>query len=77
MDGTPDPIVTEMRVPKVETRYRWIVGRLEAEGWLAVSGAKHAQFKHPDRRGVLIVVPRHREISPGVARAIAKLAGGI
>ena len=54
-----------------------IVSRLEAEGWFAVSGTKHAQFKHPDRPGVLVVVPRHREISSGVARAIAKLAGWI
>jgi predicted RNA binding protein YcfA (HicA-like mRNA interferase family) len=64
-------------VPKVETRYRLIVSRLEAEGWSAVAGTKHAQFEHPDRPNVLIVVPRHREVSPGVARSIAKLAGWI
>jgi predicted RNA binding protein YcfA (HicA-like mRNA interferase family) len=64
-------------VPKVETRLRTIVARLEREGWRQVPGTKHAQFEHAERPAVLIVLPRHRTLSPGVARSIAKLAGWI
>jgi predicted RNA binding protein YcfA (HicA-like mRNA interferase family) len=42
-----------------------------------VGGGRHDKFEHPARPGVLIVVPRHREVSPGVARSIAKTAGWI
>ncbi|MEJ1967297.1 MAG: type II toxin-antitoxin system HicA family toxin [Rhizomicrobium sp.] len=34
----------------------------------------HDLFKHPARPG-RIVLPRHRSISPGVVRAVAKQAG--
>jgi predicted RNA binding protein YcfA (HicA-like mRNA interferase family) len=64
-------------VPKVETRYRLIVRRLEEDGWRAATGAKHAQYEHPGKPGIVIVVPRHGEVSPGVARSIAKIAGWI
>jgi predicted RNA binding protein YcfA (HicA-like mRNA interferase family) len=64
-------------VPKVETRLRDIVARLEREGRREVSGTKHAQFEHVQRPEMLIVVPRHRTLSVGVARSIAKLAGWI
>jgi hypothetical protein len=40
-----------------------------------VGGSKHDKFEHPDRPSVLIVAPRHRQQSPGVARSIARLAG--
>ena len=59
----------------METNTRKIVARLQSEGWVKVSGGKHDKFTHPARPGVLIVVPRHREQSPGVARSIAKSAG--
>jgi hypothetical protein len=39
-----------------------------------VEGDKHGKYRHPNRPGVLIMVPRHHELSPGVAREIAKLA---
>ncbi|MGE3368045.1 MAG: type II toxin-antitoxin system HicA family toxin [Rhizobiaceae bacterium] len=53
------------------------MARLVREGWRNVGGGKHDRYEHEVRRGVMIVVPRHREQSPGVARSIAKLAGWI
>jgi predicted RNA binding protein YcfA (HicA-like mRNA interferase family) len=43
-------------------------------GWESRPGGRHEVFKHPQRKG-RIIVPRHRTLSPGVARAIAKAAG--
>ena len=64
-------------MPAVETTTRKIVARLKAEGWIDVGGAKHDKFEHPDRPDVLMIVPRHKEVSGGVARSIAKTAGWI
>lgn len=61
-----------MRAP--ETNTRRIVARLEREGWVKVGGKKHDVFKHPNKAG-RIVVARHREQTPGVARQIAREAG--
>lgn len=61
----------------IETNARKIVSRLIRDGWVQVDGAKHDKFVHPDRRGVLMIVPRHRELSKGTARSIAKAAGWI
>ena len=61
-------------MPSVETNTRRIVARLEREGWENIGGGKHDIFKHATKAG-RIVVPRHREQSPGVARSIAKIAG--
>jgi predicted RNA binding protein YcfA (HicA-like mRNA interferase family) len=72
--GAPDPVQETVQVPKIETRSRDIVARLKRDGWVEIGGTRHAQFTHAARPGVLIVVPRHREVSPGVARSIAKLA---
>jgi mRNA interferase HicA len=47
--------------------------RLVREGWQARHGGDHDVYKHPTRPG-RIILPRHRTLSPGVARAIAKLA---
>ena len=58
-----------------ETNRRKVVARLARDGWTVVHGGEHDKFSHPDRPGLLIVVPRHRQLSPGVARSIAKLAG--
>ncbi len=58
----------------VETSTRKIVARLGRDGWSCEHGREHDIFRHPDMPGVRIVVPRHRELSPGVARQIAKLA---
>jgi predicted RNA binding protein YcfA (HicA-like mRNA interferase family) len=60
-------------MPKIETNRTRIVKRLENEGWvLARNGAEHDIYR---RERTVISVPRHRELSPGVARSIAKTAG--
>jgi predicted RNA binding protein YcfA (HicA-like mRNA interferase family) len=59
----------------LETNTRKIVRRLKREGWINIGGGEHDNFEHPQRPAVLIQVPRHKEVSPGVARSIAKLAG--
>jgi len=64
-------------MPTIETNTRKIIARLAREGWINVGGGSHDKFKHPKRPGIVIVVPRHTTLSPGVARSIAKLAGWI
>ena len=63
-----------MPKPTLDTNRSAIVARLEREGWVVRHGADHDVFKHPARRA-RIVVSRHRFLSIGVARAIAKAAG--
>ncbi len=57
-----------------ETNCQKVVSRLKREGWIVEHGREHDKFKHPDRKG-RIIVPRHRVLSLGVARQIAKQAG--
>ncbi len=64
-------------MPTIETSTRKIVARLRAAAWIEVGGSKHDKFERPDRPDVLIIVPRHRQQSPGVARSIARLAGWV
>jgi predicted RNA binding protein YcfA (HicA-like mRNA interferase family) len=59
----------------VETNTRRIIAKLLREGWTKVGGGNHDKFSNAARPGVLIIVPRHREVSLGVARDIAKKAG--
>jgi predicted RNA binding protein YcfA (HicA-like mRNA interferase family) len=59
----------------VETNTRRIIARLSREGWTKIAGGSHDKFSNPARPEVLIIVPRHREVSLGVARDIAKKAG--
>ena len=61
----------------METNTRRIVARLLRENWFRVAGGSHDKFTNPARQGVLIIVPRHQTVSPGVARDIAKKAGWI
>jgi predicted RNA binding protein YcfA (HicA-like mRNA interferase family) len=61
-------------MPLIETGRPKAAARLEAEGWAVRHGGAHDVYKHRDRKG-RIVVPRHRVLSPGVARVIAKEAG--
>jgi mRNA interferase HicA len=57
-----------------ETSRTKVVSRLNREGWeLVRHGGGHDIYHHP-KKGV-VAVPRHRELSPGVARSIAKAAG--
>jgi len=62
---------------KVETNTRKIIERLKQEGWTNIGGAGHDRFIHKGRAEMMIPVPRHRELSPGTARSIAKAAGWI
>jgi predicted RNA binding protein YcfA (HicA-like mRNA interferase family) len=62
-------------IPSTETNRAKIIRRLEQDGWsLARHGSEHDVYRHPVKPGT-IVVPRHRALSPGVARSIAKAAG--
>ncbi|HTT82608.1 MAG TPA: type II toxin-antitoxin system HicA family toxin [Rhizomicrobium sp.] len=64
-------------MPAPETNTARVLGRLVREGWeLARHGGSHDLYRHPTKPGV-IVVPRHRTLSAGVARQIAKIAGWI
>jgi mRNA interferase HicA len=59
----------------IETNRAKIVRRLGMEGWqLLRNGSEHDVYDHASKTGV-VTVPRHRTLSPGVARQIAKVAG--
>jgi predicted RNA binding protein YcfA (HicA-like mRNA interferase family) len=60
--------------PTIETNRSKVVARLDREGWVARHGGDHDVFKHPSKPG-RIVVARHRTLSVGAARVIAKAAG--
>ena len=59
----------------METNRKKIVMRLEREGWMLRHGGKHDIYQHPKFPDRAIAVPRHRELSRGVARKIATDAG--
>jgi hypothetical protein len=61
----------------VETETKRVLDRLAREGWVGEVGTKHSKFAHPGHPGVRIMVPRHRVLTEGVARSIAKAAGWI
>jgi predicted RNA binding protein YcfA (HicA-like mRNA interferase family) len=63
-----------LAVTKAETNRAKVTARLKREGWVERHGGGHDVYKHPSKPG-RIVVPRHRVLSPGVARAIARQAG--
>jgi len=63
-----------LRMAGPETNTSKVVARLRRDGWQGHPGGRHDVYKHPDRKG-RIIVPRHRTLSPGVAREIAKVAG--
>jgi predicted RNA binding protein YcfA (HicA-like mRNA interferase family) len=67
----------ECGMPKVETNSRKIIARLQKEAWVDIGGGSHDRFVSDARPGVMITVPRHKELTPGVARSIAKAAGWI
>ena len=58
----------------VELSSRAVDARLRAEDWIPRHGADHDVYKHSEKRG-RVVVTRHRTLSIGVAREIAKIAG--
>lgn len=61
-------------MPKPETNRAKIVDRLVGEGWENQGGGGHDKYTHRDFSRPAIV-PRHRTLSPGVARDIARAAG--
>lgn len=61
------------RAMPIETSRAKIVERLEAAGYVFHrAGAEHDIYTRPG--GPVAVVPRHRTLSPGVARKLQKLA---
>ena len=64
-------------MPEVETDVKRVVDRLPREGWTNEGGAKRTKFAHPAHPGIRIMVPRHKTLTSGVARSIAKAAGWI
>ena len=56
-----------------ETNTAKVIARLEREGWENVGGTKHTKFKKPGHPPIM--VPRHRTLTAGVAKSIAKTAG--
>jgi predicted RNA binding protein YcfA (HicA-like mRNA interferase family) len=58
----------------MDTNRTRIIARLERDGWINKGGGEHDKFRHPTKPGV-VIVPRHRELSIGVARSIYKAAG--
>ena len=59
----------------IETSRKAITRQLLGDGWTSEGGAKHEKFAHPAKPGLKIMVPRHKALSPGVARNIARAAG--
>ena len=66
-----------MSKPVMELNRGKVVARLSREGWVVRHGNAHDVLTHPDRPGRIITLPRHRTLSPGVARNTAKTAGWI
>ncbi|TJV40730.1 MAG: addiction module toxin, HicA family [Mesorhizobium sp.] len=60
-------------MPKLETNTNKIKARLDREGWELVGGTNHDKYRKAGKSA--IIVPRHRTVTPGVARNIAKAAG--
>lgn len=59
----------------METNRNKIKRRLEKDGWyLSRPGSNHDVYRHPRRSGT-ITLPRHRTVTPMVARTIAAQAG--
>jgi mRNA interferase HicA len=61
----------------IETNRQKVAARLEREGWMVRHGGMHDVYTHPDKPRQIITLPRHRTLSPGVARNTAKTAGWI
>ena len=58
-----------------ETSTRNIIARLERKGRELVHGGSHEKFEYASYASMTLIVLRHREVSPGLARDIAKKAG--
>ncbi len=49
--------------------------KLKSAGWEITSGKKHDMAKHPNKPGIKIPLPRHKEINEYTADGILKEAG--
>lgn len=49
--------------------------QLKQAGWKITSGKRHDMAKHPDKPGIKIPLPRHKEINEYTAHGILKQAG--
>jgi predicted RNA binding protein YcfA (HicA-like mRNA interferase family) len=58
----------------LELNRQKVAARLEREGRIVRHGRAHDIYEHPEQPGRAIVIPRHRTLTPGVARSIAKTA---
>lgn len=56
-------------------KYRDLVKALQKAGWVITSGGNHDMAKNPQKPGVKIPIPRHREIPEMTAQGILKDAG--
>ena len=48
---------------------------LHADGWIILHGGDHDMAIHPQKPGVKIPIPRHREIKETTAKEILRAAG--
>ena len=60
---------------RIETNTSKIIAQLKRQGWHNIGGGRHDKFEHSEKSELLLIVPRHCEVSFGVARDIAKKAG--
>ena len=58
----------------LETNRSKVAARLRAEGWTNEGEGNHDKFTKPEA-AYPVLAPRHRTLSSGVARSIAKAAG--
>lgn len=49
--------------------------KLKAAGWVIKPGKKHDMAKHPEKPGIKIPLPRHKEINEYTAQGILEQAG--
>jgi len=68
--------ITPLPKRAFETNRNRVATRLEREGWVVRRGSNHDVYKHPSKPG-RIVMARHRTLSIGVARVIARTAGWV
>ena len=60
-----------------ESKTRKIIARLEREGWRNIGGGNYDRYLPPEHPLAFVIVPRHANVSPRVARNIAAAAGWI
>lgn len=56
-------------------KYKDLVRTLKKQGWSILHGGNHDIAVNPQRPGVSIPLPRHKEVNEYTARAILKAAG--